>query len=79
MLTEKMLHCTKIAGYEIKQDVMVTVLTKLGLFALVLVLVSACAPTSGNPYRQSSAYSALPYQSKAGVQMLSNGELHHRF
>lgn len=50
---------------------------RIASLLLVAAAISACAKTGGNPYRQSNAYSALPYDSQNEVQMLSNGELHY--
>jgi len=44
---------------------------------LLAVSLSACAKTGGNPFRHSSAYSALPYSHQEEPQVLANGELHY--
>lgn len=44
---------------------------------LAAVMLSACAKTGSNPFRHSSAYSALPYGHQEEPQVLANGELHY--
>ena len=52
-------------------------LQRAAVLTLVVTMTAACAKTSENPFRQSSAYSALPYLDDNTVHVLADGELHY--